>query len=479
MPNLKQGDGSGRSYWPLQVNTLSRLEETWNDPIHALILPTGSGKSMIARSIQRATDADILTVSNPLVNQYSGEYPDLNSLKGKTHYNCKMGISCKDWQDCGFDSCGGCPYTIAKGRAAAGEPTFFNPMSYYYFKLSSGAKGNGTLIVDEAHQLPGMVLLLCGKRFKRSEYAFSEKCCNELYFVKWAKDQLKRLDSLCALYYKRNEIERLSKCKNEIESLSLVLEGIEERPENYVIYIAKEGREVYLTVRPIFPPQFLMDRIVGGKKLVIMSGTLFEHDIKMIGGERAATVIEQNSSIPRKNREIHWKAAPFAVNYRTDPTELVKYIEGFLEKGVNTLIHSTYSNSKRLAPLFKLPVIFNTSEDKEEKIAEFRSKGGIFLASGCAEGIDFRGDVCRLNIIPKLSFPDLKDPAVIKRKAMQDGDRWYALETLKTTIQQAGRSTRGVDDHSKIIVLDPNFGPLVKRYWKYLPRYFTESIVGL
>lgn len=477
MPNFEQFDASGRDPRPIQADTLRKLSEQWNDSdVHALILPVGTGKSAVLRAIQVSTGADILTPSNILVEQYTRDYPHVNFLKGKTHYNCRSGMSCKDWNACGFDPCEGCPYQTCKEKANEGFATFFNPMSYYFHLLNSRSKGAKVLCVDEAHQLPSMVLMLCGKRLKKSEYKFTEKCTNELYLLQWIKQQIDRMDRLSAMYYKKNDLEKVAHCKDEIETLALIKEGLEEDPQNYVIWIAKQGHETYLNVKPLFPPRFLMNRIIGNKKLILTSGTLFEHDIRAIVGDKHYNVIEQNSPIPKKNRPVFYKPAPFKMNFQTDPKKIADLICSHLKPGVNTLIHSTYSLSKKLAPYMPVKTIVNTQEDKDEKLQEFKEKGGIFLASGCAEGIDLKHDFCRLNIIPKMSFPDLNDPGVQKRKALEDGERWYALQTMLTLIQQVGRSTRGPDDWSEALILDPNFGRLFAQTRRWLPKYFTESV---
>lgn len=824
MPDFSKFDGSGRIPRPGQHIYLNRhLAPNWDKAqVHAGVLSTGLGKSGVSRAIQLATGADILTISNALVTQYAGDYPSVNVLKGKAHYTCSSGMSCKDWAECGFEPCERCPYQAAKGAAHAGFATFFNPMSYYYHLLQGG-KGSDTLIVDECfpgdqqvhtedgpqsmrtlyrayrrgevpkvlaynqatrsyeyravtmvwkrpggdkptvkfkisnstntctydhklltfegwvsagdlkpgdvvvgtspsrlvsdtteeqkqviygsylgdgsidrrgndsvlrlrfvqgedqrdylnwkasafpegvagegssgyggkrifnyqtkylycrdmgletvcenisplglaiwamddgsfyfkrtgeiqsmvlhtnafsedetrrlakmlldrfsvqalvcktkkywylrfnlaaaerlyeiispylhvsmkkkhraeatvtfntvemskvlkghavksvepvashrllydleveehhnfvcafhkgrdsggfvahncHQLPGMISLLSGKKFKRSEYAFSEKVCNELYFVKWAEDQIRRLTNLSDMYYKRNELEKLSKAKGEIENLALLKQGIEEDPQNYVFWVEKDKRETYLHVKPVFAPRFLMDRLLGNRKVILLSGTLFDHDIKEITGDRTVLKYEMPSPIPVENRLVHWKPAPFKINYQTDPKALAEYIQSHLVKGENTLIHAPYSWSEKLAPFFPKDTITNTADDKEEKIEEFKRRGGVFLASGCAEGVDFKGKMCTLNVIPKLNFPDLADPIVQKRKAMQDGESWYQITTLLTLIQQAGRSTRAADDFSTTLVLDPNFKRIFNACRRKLPQYFIEAV---
>jgi ATP-dependent DNA helicase DinG len=475
MPDFSKFDGA-RTPRPIQIDTLSKLNAAWDSSdVHALVLPVASGKSAIARAIQLATGADIITPSNLLVSQYQADYPTVNFLKGKTHYQCNNGLSCRDWCSMGFEPCHDCPYQACKARALT-EPSFYNPMSLYYHLLSTRSKGNKVLVVDEAHQLGSLLLLLCSKRLKKSDYKFSQKCCNEVYLVQWLKQQIDRLDKLSALYYKTNDTEKLAKAKQEIETLALLKEGIEEDGQNFVMFIDKDAKDTYLNIRPLFPPKFLVNRLLGGKKLVLMSGTLFPQDIKALIGDRPYNVIEQNSPIPRKNRRIVFKPAPFKINYLTDPKRIAEFICQHLEPGVNTIIHSTYSLSPKLMPFMPSGTLYNTSQNKDEVLQEFKDRGGAFLASGCAEGIDLKDGLCRLNLIPKLSYPNLGDPAVQRRKALQDGSDWYAISTLATLIQQAGRSTRHADDHSVTYILDPSFGQLFRRYKHKLPKYFTESV---
>jgi Rad3-related DNA helicase len=106
----------------------------------------------------------------------------------------------------------------------------------------------------------------------------------------------------------------------------------------------------------------------------------------------------------------------------------------------------------------------------------FKNTGGVMLACGMAEGVDLKGDLCHVNIIPKLQFSYLGDPWVQKRKELHDGDLWYSLATVKWMLQAAGRSTRSEKDYSEIYILDQAFGGLVMRTKKHIPRYFMEAI---
>ena len=197
---------------------------------------------------------------------------------------------------------------------------------------------------------------------------------------------------------------------------------------------------------PITPPRFLCDALLSADKIVLMSGTLFDTDIKTLLGDRPYESIDLPSPIPVENRPVFYRPVPFKMNYQTEPGMIVDAIENVLKSypGKNAIIHVPYNMSKRLQPHFKRKVLTNTSQTKDETLKKFKKYGGVWLASGCAEGLDLKGDLARVNIIPKLAFPDLNDPVVKKRKALEDGEQWYGLETLKTLVQQVGRTTRSV-----------------------------------
>jgi Rad3-related DNA helicase len=478
---LKYFDGTSRVPRPVQKDVLEWFAENWKHPILAGNFPVALGKSALAQAISLVTGAHVITPSNLLIDQYAASYPKKNFLKGKTHYNCSSGYSCHDWTNTlEQKACQDCPYTVCKQRALT-QPTFFNPMSLYYLTQAEGWEDPNVLIVDEAHTLPSMLLLLCGSRLRYSMFKFPETVTNTVFLGRWLQDQIKKLSAL-AIYYKAQPT-RFAEITRELEQIRMTLRGLEEAPENYAVWIDSgkyRGRpDRYLNIKPIRPPRFVVDKLLRAKKLILMSGTLMQSDILDLVGDRHVKFLDAPSPIPKENRPVYFKPAPFRMNWEADPRKIVGEIEKILAAnlGLNTLVHTTYSMSKKLAPHFSGPVIVNDSTNKIEKLDFFKQHGGVFLASGCAEGIDLKGDLCRLNIIPKLPFPDLKDPIVAKRKALQDGDDWYALETLKVVIQACGRSTRDPDDFSKTYILDGNFSRLIRQYKDKLPKSFVESIV--
>lgn len=475
-------DGSSRVPRDVQKTALKWISDEWDNRVLVLQLPVGSGKSAISKSMMEHVDAHTITPSNVLIDQYIDTYPETNFLKGKAHYTCSTsGLSCQEWTNaCGQKPCEGCGYTASKARAKV-EPTFFNPMSLFYFRMQNPTFRPKVLVLDECQLLAGMVLMMTGTRLHKRIYKYTAACLNELTLSNFLDKHIKGLRKLVTIY--QNNTDKLKEVTEELERITLTKKGLDEDPQNYAIWeehkTVRGRRESYLHVRPIRPPRFLMDRLLDADKLILMSGTVFPSDIADLIGDRPYKLIDLPSPIAKERRPIYYRPMPFQLNYNTDPVKIVGQIESVLaaHPGQNAIIHVSYGLSEKLRPHFTVPVMFNTKADKDEILAKFKERGGVFLAAGCAEGIDLSGDQARVNIIVKLNFPDLKDPTVQKRKAVEDGDDWYSLTTLKTTIQMAGRSTRSEDDWSNTYVLDPNFGRLVMKYKKVLPKSFTEAIV--
>lgn len=475
-------DGSGREPRGVQIQFLDWVSENWRQgEVLAGQLPVGSGKSFLAETFKIATGAHAITPSNILIDQYIATYPTKNYLKGKANYACRSGLTCSDWVNVlEQPPCGDCPYERCKERAFK-EPTFFNPLSLYYFKMRLKTRPK-VLVVDEAHQLSSMILMLCQKKFRKSLYNWDDRCQSEVHLLDWMTTQAKKLQKLAALYQQTRDYKKLAEISDEIESLSIVSAAVAEDPANFAIY-AEKGKyrgkpETFLNVRPVRPPKLIVRRLLDCDKLILLSGTLLPTDIEDLSCERTVRFIDLPSPIPKERRPILYRPTSFPMNFQTDPVEIVRAIERVLDEfpGMNTIIHVSYEMSAKLQPHFTRPVFSNTSVTKIDVLGRFKKQGGVFLAAGCAEGLDLKDGVCRLNIIPRLMYPNLSDPVVQKRKALERGEEWYALETLKVAIQQTGRSTRNESDWSNTVVLDPNFSRLVNRYKSKLPSSFYEAI---
>jgi Rad3-related DNA helicase len=80
------------------------------------------------------------------------------------------------------------------------------------------------------------------------------------------------------------------------------------------------------------------------------------------------------------------------------------------------------------------------------------------------EGEDFRDDLCRIQLVAKVPYPDLGDRLTKLRSDEPGlGKKMYAAMTLNKLAQTAGRIMRHDKDYGETIILDANF----KRLWTW------------
>ena len=289
-----------------------------------------------------------------------------------------------------------------------------------------------------------------------------------------------------ATYYAKDK-NRSAEITAEVRSLSMVRAGYYESAQNYATWIEdgkhRGRKEQFLNIKPLRPPRHIAQKLLDAHRIIMMSGTMFEPDIRDLVGDAPYSFLDVDSPIPADRRPIHFEPAPYKMNFETDPAIVAADLVETIRKNTldnkrpNTIIHVSYAWSKRLEKHVPSDWLVNTAETKDAVLKKFKSEGGVFLAAGCAEGLDLKGDLCRLNIIPHLLFPAMQDKIVERRKALEDGETWYLMETMKAVIQQAGRSTRDVSDWSKVIIRDRNFAWVYKRVKAQLPKSFKDSIV--
>jgi Rad3-related DNA helicase len=467
---IDNSDGSGRDLRPRQIAALQFVAHSYSaaDNI-AITAPTGSGKSLIARAVQREYGGAIVTPDNGLLKQYCASYPELNHWIGKDHYKCdKTRKSCHAM----INQCRECPWTTAKTRMEAGDDTVFNPMSLVFARHAHTLHHNVT-IIDEADLALNLMQDLAGQVFPRSRASWPDDILEQEVLFKWLKNRYEVLLYLDKSMMTPNTATNLRK----FETFYLTLKS---HPDEYVWYIEEKEiagyLEKYLHIRPLFLPKGLVNGIFGNGKKLFMSATLFSYDLKQLSGESA--YLDLPSDIPVDNRKIRYMPANFAMNHRTDIKRVAELINATIKanRARGTIIHVPYSYASRLAPLLHYTTLLHDKKSKPQILADFKRRGGVLLACGMAYGVDLPGDLCRVNIVPKMIGPNMLDPWVAKRMALPDGNLWYALTCMRTTAQQLGRAVRGPEDWATNIVLDPAFLGAYTRCNKYLPQSFKESI---
>lgn len=453
---IPMSDSTGRTPNLTQIAAITFLNEAWaGGSVIGLNLSVGAGKSFIARAVQLAVPgAVILTPTNQLVSQYCETYPELKKCIGKTHYKDSAE------QDANF------------ALAAAGKPSIFNPASFWHKTVKNRQFQPSVIILDEADACYSML------------QGFSDRTIQ--------------------INKKQTSISLLSIMKSKLESALQVYSRNSERKQNitryhsarYWYHAILENEHLYshaieqhktprrtlykLVIQSLLIQSHVQKRFFGSAKVILMSATLLPSDIKAITGRELSTQFKSfDSPIPVENRKVYaGNVLPVAPNHQSDfnvYTAAVRSTIDSLKHLGNGMVHSTYSESRVWGDLWG-DALVHTKANKAQMLSYFKRNGGVLLGSGMSEGVDLPGDLCRYNVLPKCHYPNMGDSLVQKRKALEDGEHWYNLETLRHTMQAVGRSTRNPKDWSVTVILDPRFAYLFNRYYKSIPMWFKESV---
>lgn len=160
----------------------------------------GAGKSAIAKTIaSHCGSGYILTATKQLQDQYTNEFHDIASIKGKGAYacararfeSCKSGPCLKDPADLRLCiAAHSCPYLNAKAKAQSADITVTS-YAYFFTWLNARCKQNFSpreiLILDEAH-------LLDSQMTTWAELTLNPKHLDNIYHI---TQYIDRLDEMC------------------------------------------------------------------------------------------------------------------------------------------------------------------------------------------------------------------------------------------------------------------------------------------
>jgi ATP-dependent DNA helicase DinG len=219
------------------------------------------------------------------------------------------------------------------------------------------------------------------------------------------------------------------------------------------------------------------------RKLVFMSATFSAEDLHDLGLEgRRVRLIDCGSPIDAEDRPVaYWPTANMGLAGQTAGLPaLVARIRQVLSKHPSErgVIHTTYALATKLREaLADEPRLkWHTPATAQSVYREWRRDPGpvVLVACGMTEGIDLPGDLCRWQIVTKLMFPDLTDPAVsAKRQARPE---WYAWMPARDLQQAVGRSSRGPGDKSVVYVLDNSFAMLYSKHRDLFAPAFQAAL---
>lgn len=467
----------------IQAQCLDELFRNWESyDTFVISAPTAFGKTALAKCLMNAfRSVSVITPTNLLVSQFLAEFPDTNTLARLDTYHCThWDRPCsvtrgKCMQFCSPKREGiRCPASgdLSEAKYRRG-PGIYNYHTYLAHKIY-----RDVLVVDEAHNLKPVIrdrqaLTLWGHDYKYPHSMWTYGQINE-----W--------------------IGKLPTNKQKNKKIEVLRESVTYDTPRYIVHRTEgefsgkgtlrgesEMRDC-LKLEPVdiadSPPMFWPHGEI--QKIVLLSATIGPRDVVDLGlGGRRILYIDCKSPIPPANRPIvpldtvsvnRGNMVEAASQIAREIDQIAEYHYG--EKGV---IHATYQMASLLSTrLTGDRYLFHDRHNKKQQYELFRAStaesGRILIACGMYEGIDLPEDLGRWQVISKVPWGSLANPAVAHLAELNP--EAYLWETIKVVIQACGRICRTPTDYGTTYIVDRSFRRLYENGVHMLPEWFVDAI---
>jgi Rad3-related DNA helicase len=465
---------------PNQTIMLEALAANYDKAdVFVIDAPVGAGKALTAVTASlyawkaHGTKAVIATPNNILLRQYDKDFPGTIMTVGRqASYSCvkyerePRPLNCKRSKELQGSFCKGCPYTTALRKAQAWPVSLHNYHSYMAYKAY-----RPFVVFDEAHNLASMIASGAAKKLWHHDY----------HYPHWVKDYK-------TLYQWASRVVATHTAQSLPPPLKLV-ELMEELESNRVTRIYSKGTALWrgqeaeaILSSPVDiseePPIMWPKKV---SKLLLMSATFNSRDIKELGlSDRRVCYIPSPSPIPKENRPCY--IVPVANMSYWNQEKSLPIVAAWIEEHLRNnptkgFIHAPYALARKLRNVLgQHPrLLFHDTLDKASVFKEYlATEGTVMVGSGMYEGVSLDGDLARWQIIVKVPWPSLAEPA-LEYLANNDSE-YYANRTIKDIVQCYGRVCRGPEDTGDTYIVDSTFIRLERDYGHLFPSWFKEAI---
>lgn len=173
---------------------------------------------------------------------------------------------------------------------------------------------------------------------------------------------------------------------------------------------------------------------------------------------------------------VNTSHAEWDKNFPSLITSIKRILDKFPEE--KGLIHTpSYLASAQIKAALKNPrIVSHEPEDFDVKLEAFYGANSplVFMSPVCQQGVDFKDDRARFQLILRVPYPSLSD-SFIKYKMDKDPS-WYTYQAFITFGQQLGRINRSETDEGITILIDDRFPAFIRRN-KKLPTWLTDSFI--
>lgn len=493
--------------------------------------PTGIGKSAIATTVHRTLSdmglrnkwrSTIITSTKGLQDQYEQDDSDIYSLKGKTNYPCPMGGDYYTGKQChklrGEGICEDakkvCTYVKRRSYWCAVAPlrltnTSFQVVAAEGLVMEPENKAN-LVVVDECHdideQLVNHSTLLIDVDNMHSIKKTAGKRFADLFpeFINYFMDVKVGVAFKVSPELMKVGKELLEACHTKVEELEEKIKENKKFAEHYVaavdeissiseklsLFVNNSGEWLItdfkfsnkLEIKPVYAYQ-VSDYALFRKAdyFLHMSATIcgFDSYAANLGIKKEDYVyMDLPNPIPLKNR-IVTIIPKIKVSGDFDRTRLVSMIDKIIDRhgGENGVVHTVsfaLANEIKEISRHSKNMVVSNNRDEIVDILKRDKKGYIILSPSIEKGYDFKGDMCRFQILPKTPYGFLGDPWI--KLNLERDSQWYSRKAVLRLVQASGRAVRGVNDYASTYILDSNVELLIKRSSKLFPQWYIDSI---
>ncbi|WP_135823433.1 helicase C-terminal domain-containing protein [Halorussus ruber] len=489
--------------------------------------PTGSGKSLLARSIAGCarqpdeaapSDATGAYYTTPQVSQLDDVaeddlLDDLKIIRGKRNYNCilpgetdtpvdRAPCAREKGYDCSVKH--RCPYFSDRAIASNRE---IAAMTLAYFMRTAGSevfRKRDAVVIDEAHGLaewaemyaaidldPRTVPIWDDLKIPDLESAGVDRAVEYADRVQNACER--RKDELIAKQeLTPEEAAERDRLQELIGELDWFVEDYRDTQSATTWVVDQpDGAGGAITIKPMNPERYLSHTVwERGNKFALLSATILNKQAfcRQVGLDpENVALVDVGHTFPVENRPLYDVTQGKMTYEHRDETlpAIARTVVQVMQehRGEKGIIHAhSYAIQERLAERLDQMGVGDRirTHDKENRDAELESWKAtdgeeVFLSVKMEEALDLKGDLARWQVICKAPFLNTNDSRVAHR--LEEGQwAWYYRAALRTVIQACGRVVRSPDDYGATYLADSSLLQVFDRAEGDTPDWFREQV---
>lgn len=506
--NLEQYNpfGTFRQHQKEVVQEIIEIEETDVENI-ILKAPVASGKSLIAYTVAQYLKSEqkkhtlLFTSTKLLQDQYLRDFTGLKTVKGRNNFECLHNGrtcdkgSCKEI--CNFkcpnsvefrDGTGDlelkesadvpCAYWEQKTRAIWAPISILN----YKFGLLDRAYVHHFLprdfvVFDEAHNIEQEIMdffevdVSPRQIYKDIKYKID---MNKTDIEEWSSIFMDIADMYAEkaeIKHEQGEKEASDRFRSNTERYKHIGLLMKYNPENWVIDIDVYANK--LLFKPILINMYANDSLLSfGKTRLFMSGSILKNHsfCETLGIEDNYHIIEVPSIISPKNRPIY-KEYVGSMSMKNRDANIGKIANKIVE------ISNRYPNDKGVVHTYTYVVsnmlqdilsdnnrfIFHDGANRQSQTEKFMKseEPKILVSPYSFEGVDFKDDFARFQIVAKNPFPNIFANNQYKERDRISDYHWVFEQRCKVLSQMYGRIVRNPSDYGDTYLIDSDIETLL------------------